>query len=66
MKLTINGEEREFGGTLSGAQLLAQLDIRPTTVVVELNREVVPRDEFLQRELAEGDVLELVTIVGGG
>jgi thiamine biosynthesis protein ThiS len=35
-------------------------------VAVELNRQLVPRAQFAQRMLAEGDELEVVTLVGGG
>jgi len=66
MKLIINGKEMSFAETFTGAELLTELKITPTTVVAELNGNVVPRTEFLALELADGDVLELVTVVGGG
>lgn len=66
MKLTINGTEREFTNGLTGAELLAELNITPAVVVAELNRAIIPREEFLGIELKDGDSLELVTVVGGG
>lgn len=66
MKLKLNGEEKEVGDGLSVATLLEQLQIRPARVVVERNREIVPRDSYNSVLLAEGDTLEIVHFVGGG
>ncbi len=45
--------------------LLAQ-NLRPRSVVVELNGEAVAPSEFSARRLAAGDRLEIVKIVAGG
>lgn len=66
MKLKLNGEEKEIADGLSVASLLEQLQIRPARVVVERNREIVPRDAYSSVLLAEGDTLEIVHFVGGG
>jgi len=66
MKLRINGEEKEIADGLSVAALLEHLQIRPARVVVERNREIVPREGYDATLLAEGDALEIVHFVGGG
>jgi thiamine biosynthesis protein ThiS len=66
MKLKINGEERRANDGLSLTGLLESLQIRPGRVVVERNREIVPRDAYGATMLADGDVLEIVHFVGGG
>ncbi|MFN9938714.1 MAG: sulfur carrier protein ThiS [bacterium] len=33
---------------------------------VELNLEILPRDQYDERLVQDGDVLEVVTLVGGG
>lgn len=66
VKVTINGEEREFADSLSIGGLLDELNIRPARVVVELNRRIVPRDAYGATVLSEGDKLEIVHFVGGG
>jgi thiamine biosynthesis protein ThiS len=66
MKLKLNGEDKEISDGLSVAGLLEQLQIRPARVVVERNREIVPRDAYDAILLAEGDTLEIVHFVGGG
>ena len=66
MTLTINGESREVGDALSVAELLVEIDLAGRPVAVEVNKEVVPKARHAQHRLAEGDVLEIVTFVGGG
>jgi thiazole synthase len=64
--ITLNGEAREFPGPLTVADLLRQLGVRPEHVAVEVNRGLVPRTRHEATEVAAGDVLEVVTLVGGG
>lgn len=66
MQITVNGKLMDFTVAPTGAALLEALAITPATVVAELNGEVVKREDFLARILADADVLELVTVVGGG
>jgi thiamine biosynthesis protein ThiS len=40
--------------------------MKPDRVAVELNRDIVPRDRWLQTHLKDGDRLEIVHFVGGG
>ncbi len=65
MKLTINGEDREVVAATVW-DLLAEIGLHPQGTVVERNREIVDREAFKDTRLSEGDVLELVRLVGGG
>ena len=66
MKLMINGDDRDFIAPLTLAGLVEQLGMKQDRVAVELNRDIVPRDQWPQTNLAEGDRLEIVHFVGGG
>lgn len=69
MKLQINGEEREFANSPSPFTLSALVDtlgMKPDRVAVELNREIVPRQQWAETTLKDGDHLEVVHFVGGG
>ena len=66
MKLQINGEARDFNPPLTLAGLVDQLDMKADRVAVELNRSIVPREQWLGTSLADGDRLEIVHFVGGG
>ncbi len=65
MKLKLNGEMKDIDATTVQA-LLVKLGLDRHAVAVELNRSVVPKKLHHQTELHENDVVELVTLVGGG
>ena len=69
--LYVNGEARSFGeGTgsdsLTLSWLLEELGLKADRVAVELNREIVSRDQWGEKALQDGDRLEIVHFVGGG
>ena len=66
MRLTINGESRDFDAISTLSDLVARLGMKPDRVAVELNRELIPRDRWQVTRLADGDKLEIVHFVGGG
>jgi thiamine biosynthesis protein ThiS len=66
LEIMVNGESRRVPGPASVADLLRHLGLDPRTVVVELNREIVPRPRLDATALADGDAVELVHFVGGG
>lgn len=65
MKLTINGEPRDLAAATVLA-LLEELGLNPAATVVERNGEIVVRGAYAETKIMEGDVLELVRLVGGG
>ena len=65
MKLFINGEERQLEVT-TVSTLVEQLGMKADRVAVELNREIVPRANWSESALRDGDKLEIVHFVGGG
>lgn len=62
----VNGEERRVGDATSVSALLESLELRPHGVAVEINRQVIPRQQHGERLLEDGDEIEIVTFVGGG
>lgn len=66
LRLVINGEWHEVPAGLTVADLLRQFGLADKPVAVERNLEVVPRSRYEQTELAAGDRIEIVTLVGGG
>jgi sulfur carrier protein len=65
LQLTINGEHRRVAAN-TVTDLLEALGLNPQVTVVERNALIVDRASYATTALAEGDVLELVRIVGGG
>jgi sulfur carrier protein len=66
MKIQINGENRDFEESLPLSALVEQLGMKADRVAVELNRNIVPRTQWAETQVAEGDRLEIVQFVGGG
>lgn len=65
-EIIVNGKPRPVGSGSTVASLLDDLGLKPGMIVVEHNREILPRDGYGQVPLAPGDRLELVHFVGGG
>jgi thiamine biosynthesis protein ThiS len=66
MTIQLNGEPRECreGSTL--ADLVAELGLSGKRVAAEVNRDIIPRDEYATCHLQSGDEIEIVHFVGGG
>jgi len=65
MKLIINDEKKEINCKMV-MDLLNILDLEKDMVAVELNKEIVHRQDFNSTTLKDNDKLEIVTVVGGG
>ena len=66
MQVYVNGESKEVSDSLSLSELITQLDLPATRIAVELNREVVRRNDWSGTMLNEDDRIEIVHFVGGG
>ncbi|MEY4880043.1 MAG: hypothetical protein RJB62_1512 [Pseudomonadota bacterium] len=66
LRLSLNGESRDFPSPLTVEGLLAHLKLDPAKVAVERNLEIVPRSTYTTAGLDEGDRLEIVHFIGGG
>ena len=66
MRVVVNGNEQQLDAGTTVAGLIASFKFQPKHVAVEINRELVPRRTFDSVQLAEGDHVEIVTLVGGG
>jgi len=66
MTIVVNDETRELPQPITVAELLRQLELPPRGVAVEVNKQIVPRQQHAEHLLADGDRLEIVSLVGGG
>jgi len=64
--VTVNGEKRELKGPVKLTAFLETLDINPRYVAVAHNETVLQRQKWSEVVLQDGDVLEIVRMVGGG
>ena len=63
---TVNGTKKELQGVFSVKEYLEQNGYVISQIAVELNEEILPKTEYVSTVLKDGDVMEMVSFMGGG
>ena len=66
LRIRLNGEPVEVEPGTTVGVLVDRVSPDRLRVAVERNREIVPRATLDEAQVADGDVIEVVTLVGGG
>lgn len=66
MKLKVNGKFEELNEGITIAELLTDKGVRPEVVAVEINGQLVDREEYSDKDLKQGDEVEYLFYMGGG
>lgn len=67
MNLIINGDPVEVPDSLeSVSDLLRHFELGEKVVIVEVNANILEKDQHARTRLADGDRIEIVHFVGGG
>ena len=67
MNILINGHTKNFDAAqMTVATLVVTLNLAGKRFAIEKNGEIVPRSQFVNMLLQDGDQLEIVGAVGGG
>ena len=69
MKLSINGQDRDFPSLDSEPLLTLLIDLlemKADRIAIERNGDIVPRSAWAKTPLQPDDKLEIVQFVGGG
>lgn len=66
IEVQINGVTQQLPVGTSLTELLASLHLQERRLAIEYNLEVVPRSEYAELRLQQGDRLEIVHAIGGG
>ena len=69
MKIKVNGKEKNIKLENEKALLSSTLELlgyKPNTIVVEVNDLIINSTKWDKKIIKEGDILEIVSIVGGG
>ena len=64
--ITVNNQPRRLPDQASVADLVRELGLERRPCAVEVNKAVVPKRRHPDHRLSAGDVVEVVTLVGGG
>lgn len=63
---TVNGTKKELSDVFSVTEYLEQNGYVISQIAVELNEEILPKTEYASTVLKDGDVMEIVSFMGGG
>lgn len=66
IEITVNGQKVEIESPMTVETLLDTVDVPPNYLAVEVNAEVIPREDYTSHMVGPGDDVEVVTLVGGG
>lgn len=61
----INGTEWDAAGK-NLTEFLTEADYDPQKIVVERNEQIVPKAQYDQTTLMDGDRVEIISFMGGG
>ncbi len=64
--MQVNGKEYALKENRSLVELLRELKVDPNRIVVEINYEIVNREDIEGRLLNEDDSIEIISFMGGG
>ena len=65
-KIQLNGDPYEINGRTNLNELLNKLKIQKNKVAIEVNGEIVQKDEYQNLILKKDDKVEIVHFIGGG
>ncbi|MFJ5760303.1 sulfur carrier protein ThiS [Neobacillus sp. NPDC093182] len=67
MSITLNGKSVDLlEGVNTVEQLLSHYHLENRIVIVEVNKEIVMKENYKTMSLSHGDAVEIIHFVGGG
>jgi len=66
MIVYVNGETREYADKTSVADVIAEMGLTGKKIAIELNKEILPFQQYDSQMLQAEDRLEIVHAIGGG
>ena len=66
IEVTVNGEKIQIKENSTLQELLEELGIVERVMASAVNMEIVKKEHYTQKQLKDGDRLELLDFVGGG
>jgi len=66
MQIVCNGKKETIKNKMTLESLLNKFMLDPDTIVVEVNKKIIEKDDYKGLQLQENDQIELIRFVGGG
>jgi len=66
LKINVNGSIKEVDKDKDLEEVVRSLVKKDQGLIVEVNKKIIPRNQWKGHSLHEGDMIELINFVGGG
>lgn len=66
MNVYVNGETRQYAECITVADIVSDLGLANKRIAVELNKEILPFNQYAEIDIKPEDRLEVVQAIGGG
>lgn len=66
MNVYVNGESRQYAENITVADIVSDLGLANKRIAVELNKEILPFNQYTETGIKAEDKLEVVQAIGGG
>ena len=66
MRVSLNGLNKEFTSGINLDKIIEPISHNNSRIIAEVNGRIVKSTDWAQTVIGEGDLIELVSFVGGG
>ena len=66
INITLNGEKIQVKSDTSLFELVQTKKLNPDVIVIEHNRDIIPKAKWTEVAIKESDQIEIICFVGGG
>lgn len=64
--MKVNGNDYPFKENMTIDNLLSEMNFDKECIVVEMDRDIIPKADFYKKKVKEDSVIEVISFVGGG
>ena len=64
--MKVNGKDYPFKENMTIDNLLSEMNFDKECIVVEMDRDIIPKADFYKKKVKEDSVIEVISFVGGG
>ena len=64
--MKVNGKEFEFTEGMTVDSLIDILKLNKDKLVIEIDGQIIPKEDFFKTNLKESNIVEVISFVGGG
>ncbi len=66
IRIQVNGKPEQVESPVTVHEFLQKRGVNPNVVACELNLKIIKRAHLNETKIQEGDILEIIQMIGGG